>query len=82
MNEVSELQKRRAENMIWNAAQNHTFTPDFKAYDQLQNHYNYLFVFDFYNYFQQVTIDPYYKNYLYFYYNLYHLYQLKFFYLY
>lgn len=34
MNEVSELQKRRAENMIWNAAQNHAFTPDFKAYDQ------------------------------------------------
>lgn len=33
MNEVSELQKRRAENIIWNAAQNHAFTPDFKAYD-------------------------------------------------
>lgn len=33
MNEVSDLQKRRAENIIWNAAQSHEFTPDFKAYD-------------------------------------------------
>ena len=33
MNEVSELQKRRAENIIWNAAHSHGFTPDFKAYD-------------------------------------------------
>lgn len=33
MNEVSELQKRRAENIIWNAAKSHAFTPDFKAYD-------------------------------------------------
>ena len=33
MNEVSDLQKRRAENIIWNAAQSHRFTPDFKAYD-------------------------------------------------
>ena len=33
MYEVSDLQKRRAENIIWNAAQNHSFTPDFKAYD-------------------------------------------------
>ena len=33
MNEVSDLQKRRAENIIWNAAQSHSFTPDFKAYD-------------------------------------------------
>ena len=33
MNEVSDLQKRRAENIIWNAAQSHGFTPDFKAYD-------------------------------------------------
>ena len=33
MNEVSDLQKRRAENIIWNAAQNHGFSPDFKAYD-------------------------------------------------
>ena len=30
---VSDLQKRRAENIIWNAAKSHTFTPDFKAYD-------------------------------------------------
>lgn len=34
MNEVSELQKRRAENIIWNAAKSHSFTPDFKAYDR------------------------------------------------
>ena len=33
MFEVDELQKRRAENIIWNAAKNHGFTPDFKAYD-------------------------------------------------
>ena len=33
MTEVSDLQKRRAENIIWNAAQSHGFTPDFKAYD-------------------------------------------------
>ena len=33
MTEVSDLQKRRAENIIWNAAQSHSFTPDFKAYD-------------------------------------------------
>jgi len=34
MKEVNELQKRRAENMIWNAAKSHGFTPDFKAYDE------------------------------------------------
>ena len=33
MREVEELQKRRAENIIWNAAKSHGFTPDFKAYD-------------------------------------------------
>ncbi len=33
MTEVSDLQKRRAENIIWNAAESHGFTPDFKAYD-------------------------------------------------
>ena len=33
MTEVDERQKRRAENLIWNAAQSHAFTPDFKAYD-------------------------------------------------
>ena len=32
-NEVSKLQKRRAENIIWNAAENHGFTPDFRAFD-------------------------------------------------
>ena len=33
ISKVSDLQKRRAENIIWNAAKSHTFTPDFKAYD-------------------------------------------------
>ena len=33
MTEVSDLQKRRAENIIWNAAKRHDFRPDFKAYD-------------------------------------------------
>ena len=33
MNEVSELQKKRAVNIIWNAARSHDFQPDFKAYD-------------------------------------------------
>ncbi len=33
MTEVSDLQRRRAENIIWNAAKSHDFTPDFKAYD-------------------------------------------------
>lgn len=33
MNEISDLQKRRAENIIWNAAKSHAFTPDFKVYD-------------------------------------------------
>lgn len=33
MVEVSELQKRRAENIIWNAAKTHGFSPDFKAFD-------------------------------------------------
>lgn len=33
MQEISSLQKKRAENIIWNAAQSYTFTPDFKAYD-------------------------------------------------
>ncbi len=31
--EPSRLQKRRAENIIWNAAQNYGFRPDFKAFD-------------------------------------------------
>ena len=34
MNQVSELQKKRAVNIIWNAAQNYDFSPDFKAYDK------------------------------------------------
>ena len=33
MTEVSDFQKRRAENIIWNAAKCHEFSPDFKAYD-------------------------------------------------
>ena len=33
MNSVSELQRRRAVNLIWNAARNYSFVPDFKAYD-------------------------------------------------
>ena len=33
MDEVSELQKRRAINIIWNAARDYSFSPDFKAYD-------------------------------------------------
>ncbi|MBR0040175.1 MAG: hypothetical protein IJP64_02230 [Oscillospiraceae bacterium] len=30
---VSELQKRRADNIIWNCANDYSFAPDFKAYD-------------------------------------------------
>lgn len=33
MTEISELQKKRAVNLIWNSAANYDFTPDFKAYD-------------------------------------------------
>lgn len=33
MNEINELQQRRAVNLIWNGAQNHGFEPDFKVYD-------------------------------------------------
>ncbi len=33
MEEVTELQKRRAINMIWNAARDYSFSPDFKAFD-------------------------------------------------
>lgn len=32
-NTVSELQKRRADNLIWNGAEDYSFAPDFKAYD-------------------------------------------------
>ena len=34
MDKVSENQKRRAENIIWTAADSYSFTPDFKAYDK------------------------------------------------
>ena len=30
---ISELQKRRADNIIWTCAENYGFAPDFKAYD-------------------------------------------------
>ena len=30
---ISELQKRRADNIIWNCAKDYSFVPDFKAYD-------------------------------------------------
>ncbi|MBR0208269.1 MAG: hypothetical protein IJQ43_05185 [Oscillospiraceae bacterium] len=30
---ISELQKRRADNIIWNCAKDYSFTPDFMAYD-------------------------------------------------
>ncbi len=30
---VSDLQKRRADNIIWNCARDYSFAPDFKAYD-------------------------------------------------
>ena len=33
MNEVSEQQRRRAVNQIWNAAKDYHFAPDFKAFD-------------------------------------------------
>ncbi len=33
MTEISELQRRRAVNLIWNAARDYDFVPDFKAYD-------------------------------------------------
>lgn len=36
MNEnITELQKRRADNIIWNCAKDYSFSPDFKAYDSL-----------------------------------------------
>ena len=31
--DIQEQQKKRASNIIWNAAKNYDFTPDFKAYD-------------------------------------------------
>ena len=32
--EILNNEKRRARNLIWNAAEDYTFEPDFKAYDQ------------------------------------------------
>lgn len=32
--EIQEQEKRRASNLIWNAAQNYDFEPDFKAFDE------------------------------------------------
>ena len=37
MSEISELQRRRAANQIWNAAENYHFVPDFKAFDENGN---------------------------------------------
>ena len=34
MQEVSDLQKKRAYNLIWNAAADYTFAPDFKFYTE------------------------------------------------
>ena len=33
MKEISETQIKRAENMVWNAAMDYNFRPDFKAFD-------------------------------------------------
>lgn len=33
MNEINELQQRRAVNLVWNGARSHSFEPDFKVYD-------------------------------------------------
>lgn len=35
--EISELQKRRADNIIWSVARDYSFVPDFKAYDSHGN---------------------------------------------
>ena len=32
--EITELQKKRAENIIWSCAGSYSFSPDFKAYDR------------------------------------------------
>ena len=37
MKEISELQTKRAVNIIWNGAKNYSFTPDFKAFDENGN---------------------------------------------
>ena len=44
MNEVTDAQKRRAVNIIWNSAKDYSFQPDFKAYDsegQAELYWNY-----------------------------------------
>lgn len=35
--EITDLQKRRADNIIWNSAKDYSFAPDFKAYDSSGN---------------------------------------------
>ena len=35
--QITELQKRRADNIIWNCAKDYSFAPDFKAYDSSGN---------------------------------------------
>ena len=37
MNEITESQRRRAVNQIWNAARDYAFFPDFKAFDAQGN---------------------------------------------
>ena len=32
--EIQDTEKRRARNLIWNAARDYTFEPTFKAYDE------------------------------------------------
>ena len=32
--EISDLQKRRADNIVWGCAEDYSFIPDFKAYDR------------------------------------------------
>ena len=34
MEEISDIQRKRAINIIWNSAKNYSFAPDFKAYDK------------------------------------------------
>ena len=34
---ITDLQKRRADNIIWNCAKDYSFAPDFKAYDSSGN---------------------------------------------
>ena len=34
---ITDFQKRRADNIIWNCAKDYSFVPDFKAYDSSGN---------------------------------------------